>query len=127
MFKRIDHVELAPSRLDVTIDFYVRVLGFEERERIQIHHPPLRQVVYLGLGDTVVELLDYENPEPPLPKGPRVGYVALALEVDSMDQALTHLKEHGIHPTIPPFDAGGGSLRAEITDPDGLAIELRQW
>ncbi len=29
-------------------------------------------------------------------------------------------------PTIGPFDAGG-SLRAEISDRDGLPIELRQW
>ena len=127
MFKRIDHVELVPSRFDATLDFYTRVLGFKERERLTIEgHPPLRQVVYLELGGTVLEVLDFDGPEPWAGPAPRVGYRMLALEVDSMEDALEHLKNHGISPTLGPFDAGG-SLRAEINDPDGLPIELRQW
>lgn len=127
MFKRIDHVELVPSSLDVTLDFYVRVLGFKERERIAIEgHPPLREVVYLELGDTVLELLRYDDPQPWPGSAPRVGYRMLALEVDSMDEALAHLERNAIRPSMGPFDAGG-SLRAEINDPDGLPIELRQW
>ena len=127
MFKRIDHVELVPSRLNATLEFYTGVLGFKERERLAIEgHPPLRQVVYLELGDTVLELLEYDQPEPWAGPAPRVGYRMLALEVDSMDEALAHLEESGIRPTQGPFDAGG-SLRAEIVDPDGLPIELRQW
>jgi glyoxylase I family protein len=109
------------------MDFYVRVLGFKERQRIPIEgHPPLREVVYLELGDTVLELLDYDDPQPWGGAAPRVGYRMLALEVDSMEEALAHLQADGIRPTAGPFDAGG-SLRAEITDPDGLPIELRQW
>lgn len=127
MFKRIDHVELVPSDIEATHDFYTRVLGFKERERLTVEgHPPLRQVMYLELGDTVLELLDYDGPEPPGTAGPRVGYRMLALEVDSMDEALEYLEWHGVRPTMGPFDAGG-SLRAEINDPDGLPIELRQW
>ncbi|HLA81516.1 MAG TPA: VOC family protein [Thermoleophilia bacterium] len=127
MFKRIDHVELVPSQFDVTLEFYTGVLGFKERERISIEgHPPLRQVAYLELGGTVLELLDFQDPEPWAGPAPRVGYRMLALEVDSMDDALAYLENHGIRPTLGPFDAGG-SLRAEINDPDGLPIELRQW
>ena len=127
MFKRIDHVELVPSSLEVTLDFYIRVLGFKERERLVVDgHPPLREVVYLELGDTVLELLDYDRPEPSTGPAPRVGYRMLALEVDSMDEALAHLEKNGTRPSLGPFDAGG-SLRAEINDPDGLPIELRQW
>ena len=127
MFKRIDHVEIVPSDFDRSLNFYSEVLGFKERERIPIvGHPTLREVAYLDLGDTTLELLRYESPESRLSHVPHVGYRAMALEVDSMDSAITYLAEKGIRPSLAPIDAGG-SLRAEITDPDGLPIELRQW
>ena len=128
MFKRIDHIEVVPSDLEASVDFYTRVLGFKLKERMKIDgYPPLRQVVYIQLGDTVLEFVDYDGPEPAPPAAPRVGYRALALEVDSMDETIADLAKKGVRPTMGPFDTGGGSLRAEIVDPDGLPIELRQW
>jgi glyoxylase I family protein len=43
-----------------------------------------------------------------------------------MDATISYLAGKGIRPIEAPIDAGG-SFRAEITDPDGLSIELRQW
>ena len=126
MFKRIDHVEIAPSDLERSIVFYTEVLGFRMKERVQIGSPVLKQVVYLELGDTMLEMLDYVDPAP-VDHTIRVGYRIMALEVDSMEGTLAFLAERGIEPTEPPVDVGGGSLRAEIVDPDGLPIELRQW
>lgn len=126
MFKRIDHVEIAPSDLERSIAFYTEVLGFRLKERVQLDLPVLRQVVYLELGDTMLEMLDYVDPAPADPTI-RVGYRIMALEVESMRDALAFLAEKGIEPTQPPMDVGGGALRAEIVDVDGLTIELRQW
>jgi glyoxylase I family protein len=126
MFKRIDHVEIAPADLEKSIAFYTEVLGFRLKERVPLDLPILRQVVYLELGDTMLELLDYVDPAPADPTI-RVGYRIMALEVESMKGALTFLAEKGIEPTQPPRDVGGGALRAEIVDVDGLPIELRQW
>ena len=126
MFKRIDHIEIAPSDLERSIAFYTEVLGFRMKERIQIGAPMLKQVVYLELGDTMLELLDYVDPAP-ADHTIRVGYRIMALEVDNMQDALAFLAEKGIEPSVPPVDVGGGSLRGEIVDVDGLSIELRQW
>jgi glyoxylase I family protein len=126
MFKRIDHVEIAPSDLERSIAFYSDVLGFELKERIPIGSPVLKQVVYLGLGDTTLELLDYADPAP-RDDSIRVGYRLMALEVDDMAESLAFLAERGVEPSQPAMDVGGGSWRAEIMDPDGLSIELRQW
>jgi len=126
MFKRIDHVEIAPSDLERSIAFYTEVLGFRLKERVRLDMPALRQVVYLELGDTMLEMLDYVDPAP-VDQTIRVGYQIMALEVDSMEEALAFLAERGIEPTQPPVDVGGGALRAEIVDVDGLTIELRQW
>lgn len=58
----------------------------------------MRDIVYLSLGDTVLELLDFEDPEERAPEGPRVGYRMMALEVESMSEALAYLGENGIPP-----------------------------
>jgi glyoxylase I family protein len=126
MFKRIDHVEIAPSDIERSIDFYTSVLGFRMKERIHLGMPDLKQVVYLSLGDTTLEMLDYNQPAPPDPSV-RVGYRLMALEVDDMQATLAFLADRGVEPSVPAMDVGGGSLRAEIVDPDGLPIELRQW
>ena len=141
MFRRIDHVEIVPSDFDRSIAFYTDVLGFRLKERLSIDVPPLRDIVYLQLGDTVLELLDFDLAAQPAGRcrrprrrragctagGPRVGYRMMAIEVESMDEALAYLAGNGVQPSRPPYASGAGSLRAEIRDPDGLPIELRQW
>ena len=126
IFKRIDHVEIVPSDFEKSLAFYRHVLGFSAGERHAVNVPPLREIIYLSLGDTVLELLSVERPEKP-PETPwRVGYRMMAIEVEDMEEALSSLAEHDVRPTWGPMDLGGAK-RAEITDPDGLGIELRQW
>jgi len=126
IFKKIDHVEIVPSDFEKSLAFYRDVLGFTAGERHEINMAPLREIIYLSLGDTLLELLSVENPERP-PETPwRVGYRMMAIEVEDMEEALSFLAERDILPQWGPVDLGG-TKRAEITDPDGLGIELRQW
>ena len=126
MFKRIDHVEIIPRDAEKTIDFYVNVLDFKVKSRHEINRPPMKEVIYLELGDTVIELIAAENPSPKSTEAWQVQYRGIALEVEDMDKAVAHLKRKGVEITIPPVDLGD-SFRGEIRDPDGLIIELRQW
>ena len=64
MFKRIDHVEIIPRDVEQTIDFYVNILGFKVKSRHEMDRPPMKEIVYLELGDTVIELIAAENPSP---------------------------------------------------------------
>ncbi len=43
-----------------------------------------------------------------------------------MDAAVAYLKGKGVELSRDPVKLGN-SQRAEIKDPDGLSIELRQW
>lgn len=126
MFKRIDHMEIIPTDIDRTIEFYVSVLGFKIRERFPIPKTPMKEIAYLELGDTVIELISIEAPAAEPPKQWAVGYRAIAIEVEDMDSAVNYLKGKGIPITWGPVSTGK-SKRAEIQDPDGLPIELRQW
>lgn len=126
MFKRIDHVEITPGDLEKTIAFYTEILGFKIQMRKKIDDsPPLREVVFVELGGTVLELVSVADPLPPS-RAPQVGYRGIALEVDDMEKAVAYLKSKGVGLSWGPVTLGT-SKRAEIKDPDGLMIELRQW
>jgi glyoxylase I family protein len=130
MFKRIDHIELLTATPERIIAFYVEVLGFRERERLRIPETPLGalDLVYLELGGTTVEVMCYPQakPIPSRSSEQRLGWQCLALEVQDMDGALALLKEKGVQAVWGPMKRPDYA-RAEIRDPDGNPIELRQW
>lgn len=129
MFKRIDHLELVTAQPERAVEFYTGVLGFKVRLRDRVPSTPLGplELVYLDLGGTTVELMCY--PERKLEQRTpeeRLGYRMMALEVEDMDRALALLKTRGVEPSWGPIKRPTYA-RAEIRDPDGNAIELRQW
>jgi glyoxylase I family protein len=129
MFKRIDHIELLTAQPARTIDFYTAILGFKVRARDRIQGTPLGplELAYLDLGGTTVEVMCYPDAE--IPKNSfnqTLGYRLMALEVEDMDRALALLKTQGVEPSWGPVKRPTYA-RAEIRDPDGNSIELRQW
>lgn len=126
IFKRVDHVEIVSKDAETTIDFYVNILGFKIKSRHEVKMPPMREVIYLELGDTVMEIISSDDPEPKSEAPWEVGYRGIALEVEDMAKAVDYLRDKGIAMAVEPVDLGD-SFRGEIRDPDGLIIELRQW
>ncbi|WP_373684633.1 VOC family protein [Ramlibacter montanisoli] len=63
---------------------------------------------------------------PPRGSEQRLGWQCLALEVDDIDDALRSLKLQGVEAAWGPVKRADYA-RAEIRDPDGNPIELRQW
>jgi len=125
MFKRIDHIELVTGDEERAIRFYTEVLGFELRSRYEV---PGLKLAYLDLGGTTIELMHFTETVPaPRPEGgERMGYRMMALEVDDMQAALSMLAQKGIECSWGPLTRPAYA-RAEIRDPDGNSIELRQW
>ena len=126
MFKRVDHVEIVPRDPERTIDFFQNILGFKLKIRVQVDAPPMKEVIYLELGDTMIEVISAENPSAKSDEPWQVGYKAIALEVTDMEEAVKYLHTKGIEMSRDPVDLGT-SIRGELKDPDGLTIELRQW
>jgi catechol 2,3-dioxygenase-like lactoylglutathione lyase family enzyme len=130
MFKRIDHVEIVTADADRAERFYTEILGFKLKARDHIERSSLgvpMDLAYLELGGTTVELIAYQNAEvAPAPAEEHVGYRMIALEVEDMDKAAVYLRGKGVElvwgPRVAPTYA-----RAEICDPEGNHIELRQW
>jgi glyoxylase I family protein len=131
VFKRIDHIELLTASPERTVAFYIEALGFRERERLRIPQTPQGplDLVYLELGGTTLEVMCFPEAKARIPERAaelRQGWQCLALEVDDMDRALDMLKARGIEAAWGPMKRPDYA-RAEIRDPDGNPIELRQW
>ena len=129
MFKRIDHIEIVTEKPAETERFYTEVLGFRVKTRDRIERPggSAIDLVYLDLGGTTAELISWQGvPVDPPPQLEHLGYRMMALEVDDMDATIAELAKHGVDvvwgPMVRPTYA-----RAEICDPNGFRIELRQW
>lgn len=126
MIKRIDHVEIVTGNLEKTLSFYTGILGFKVKERNKMDRPPLEEIDYLTLADTMIEVLKVKDPTPLSNNVWQIGYRMMALEVDDMDKTVIELRAKGIEITWGPVTVGK-SKRAEIKDPNGISIELRQW
>jgi catechol 2,3-dioxygenase-like lactoylglutathione lyase family enzyme len=130
MFKRIDHVEIVTDRPEESVRFYTEVLGLRVRMRDRIQRPgqpAALDLVYLDLGGTTVELLSWQGvPVGPEPAREHLGCRMIALEVEDMQQAAAYLKGRGIDIVWGPV-VRDTYARAEIRDPNGFHIELRQW
>ena len=125
MFKRIDHVEIVPSDLERTLNFYTEILGFKIQWRRKSERPPLEELVFIELGGTLIELFSVKDPAPASTEQWQVGYRRIALQVEDMDKAIEYLKAKGVEISSGPV-AIETLKRAEIKDPDGLSIELLQ-
>jgi catechol 2,3-dioxygenase-like lactoylglutathione lyase family enzyme len=129
VFKRIDHIELVTDQPERAVRFYTGVLGFKIRARDRVLGSPqgALDLVYLDLGGTTIELISYPDAAPePAPRAEHLGYRMMALEVEDMRKALDQLRANGIAPSWGP-KTRERYARAEIRDPDGNSIELRQW
>jgi catechol 2,3-dioxygenase-like lactoylglutathione lyase family enzyme len=130
MFKKIDHVEIVTDNPERALAFYTDVIGFEVKLRQRIPLPggsASLAITYLSLGGTGIELLKYEG----VPVEDRTsklhrGYRLMALEVDNMERTLAALATRNIAPSWGPVTVEQ-YIRAEILDPDGNSIELREW
>ena len=113
-----------------TVAFYTEVLGFTVKLRDRIEQSGLGvpiDLVYLDLGGTVVELIAYEGASvDPAPQKEHLGYRMIALEVDDMQKATDYLRTKCVEVVWGPRVRETYS-RAEICDPNGYRIELRQW
>lgn len=130
MFKRIDHVELVTDQPERMVAFYTDILGFRVKARDHIDKSgrgvPMN-LAYLELGGSVVEIISYEGATTaPAPKTDHLGYRMIALEVENMQRASEYLRECGVVIAWGPR-VRETSARAEIRDPDGNPIELREW
>jgi lactoylglutathione lyase len=124
MFKRIDHIAFTVKDREKSIAFYEKHFGFHQYYEHTVPVPAIEKIVYLKLGDTVLELIH-------MPDGPQLTGYHFCLESDDFDADYTRLKEAGIAVETEPHPAGAresretGWCRVVFKGPDGESIEFR--
>jgi catechol 2,3-dioxygenase-like lactoylglutathione lyase family enzyme len=114
------HVALYTAHFARLRDFYIETLGLPIRGEFTGYN-----IIFLGAGDTTIELTEDERTRP----GVTGGWDHLALEVEDLDQAYAELTARGVPFHVPPegFPPESPSMRiAFFTDPDGNVLELMQ-
>ncbi len=125
MFKRIDHVEIVPSDFERTLNFYTEILGFTIQSRHKSERPPMEEIAFIKLGDSLIEMFSVKSPAPISTEEWQVGCRKIALQVEDLDKAIEYLKTKGVEISSGPV-ASQNNRMAAIKDPDGLSIQLIQ-
>lgn len=126
---RIAHIGIAVRGLNDSISFYRDVLGLPE---VPLDDADGARIAGLAAGESLVELLEAENPDSPIGKfvakrGPGIHHVCFA--VDDLDGTLTRCRQFGIrlidaHPRI-----GAEGKRIAFLHPSstsGVLVELSE-
>jgi catechol 2,3-dioxygenase-like lactoylglutathione lyase family enzyme len=143
--RRVARIALTVDDLDRSVDFFTRVLEFEEVEQSElagIEHERARGVfglrlrtARLRLGKEEIELDDYLAPRSePFPADTRsndLWFQHIAIVVSDMEAAYRHLRAHGVEhassgPQRLPLDNpnAGGIEAFYFRDPDGHFLEV---
>ena len=126
MITSVDHVEINAVDVAETVAFYRDTLGFEvSRWVIAERYGRRIEVACLTLGDFMIEILPTTDAHVDQRSvGPRL----IALRVDDMEATIAALRARGVQIAGEPIDGlTFDGLRAEIKDPNGVHIELREW
>ena len=127
----IDHVEVWAKDLQESVAFYTQVLGFQHLRTTAAQRPGggAHEQACVTLGGMMVELIA----APPERRAEQVdagsmGVKAFALTVDDMAATAATLKDQGVRFVQEPKPGSSfNGWRAEILDPNGIGIELREW
>ncbi|MHB9034058.1 MAG: VOC family protein [Anaerolineae bacterium] len=124
MFKRIDHIAFIVKDLAKSVRFYEDNLGFKLYFEQEVPVPAIRKIVYLRLGDTVLEMIH-------MPAGSALQGFHFCLESDDFEADYQRLKAAGVPIATEPHPAGEreprekGWRRVVFSGPDGEQIEFR--
>jgi catechol 2,3-dioxygenase-like lactoylglutathione lyase family enzyme/glycerol uptake facilitator-like aquaporin len=140
-------VGITVSDLERAVDFYTRVLFFEQVGDVEIRgedHARLfgvadsaQRTARLRLGDEHIELTEYAPRGRPVPGDSRSNdrwFQHIAIIVNDLDQAYLWLRRHGVEHVspepqrLPDWNPTAAGIRAfYFKDPDGHALEILEF
>lgn len=108
------------SNMEASLQFYQEILGLEISHRFPTG--PGREIVFLGDGDTKVELMDTGVEDiPDTGKD-----ISMGFQTDSLEQTIALVKEKGYALMGEPVQPAPGLQFVFVSDPDGYKIQILQ-
>jgi methylmalonyl-CoA epimerase len=129
--KKIDHIGIAVKDISSVLGFYAEALGLENLGYEVVEEQGVR-VAFLPVGETRLELLEPLNDESPIAKfiakrGEGIHHICL--DVDSVSETLTDMKERGIQLIDKEPRLGAHHKQVAFVHPkasSGVLLELSQ-
>ena len=126
---RIAHVGIAVRALDEILPFYRDLLGLPE---VQLDDSDGARIAGLAAGESLVELLEPENPDSPIGKfvakrGPGIHHICFA--VDDLDATLERCRTAGVRLIDETPRLGAEGKRIAFLHPSataGVLVELTE-
>jgi methylmalonyl-CoA/ethylmalonyl-CoA epimerase len=126
---RIAHVGIAVRSLDEILPFYRDLLGLPE---VPLDDADGANIAGLAAGDTLVELLEAQQPETPIGKfvakrGPGIHHICFA--VDDLDGTLARCRDAGLRLIDETPRLGAEGKRIAFLHPSataGVLVELTE-
>lgn len=118
---RLSFFKLVVRDIEAMIDFYARVFGFEQRNRVVL--PGLDEAVLALPGDQFNLVLYYSTDGRDVTIG--TGHGPVGFVTADVDAAYAHALAHGAEELRPPFSIQNMRV-AFLRDPEGHEIELIQ-
>ncbi len=126
MIRRIDHIAINVFNIERSIDFYSRILGFEQLQTVDCGD---FDIIYFGLpSGSRLELFDYRAKNRSKPREEsEVGLRHLAFEVEDVAAQEKYLRAEEVDIILPTCDLPDLGVRVLLChDPDGVTIEFCQ-
>lgn len=128
---RIDHIAIAASDLNKTLEFWQETLGLELKHLQDIPQENAR-IAFLPVGDSDVELVMPNSPDTGLARflskrGPGIHHICF--EVDDLEGLLARLKSKGVKLINEEPVAGLSGIKYAFIHPEsahGVLVELYQ-
>ena len=146
--KAVDSIGITVSDIDRSVEFFTRVLGFEQVSEVEVNGAEYEhlqgvfglrmRIVRLRLGDEFIELTEYLAPRGrPLPVDSRSNdhwFQHIAIITGDMERAYQWLRKHKVEHAstgpqrLPDWNKNAGGIQAfYLKDPDGHALEILQF
>ena len=122
----IDHTAISVSNLDISMRFYMDILGFTCERIIDIPDNAGR-IALLKKSDFTIEMFGFNNAQLFLDNDlKKIGVKHIALRVRDIWAAAEFLKEQGVEFINEPVKGARGFYRFFVRDPDGIPLEFTE-
>lgn len=115
---RLTHVTIMVNNMDESLCFYQNIVGLPIVNRFQAG--PDQEIVFLGEGETLVELIYNRNIQ-----NPNIGQdISIGFGVKNLDESLDFIKEKKMELHSGPFQPNETTRFFFVEDPNGLKIQF---
>ena len=120
----IEHVSIRCRDLEASIDYFQRMFDAEVILRRNLDES--RKIVFLHLGDSMLELMGMGPASEPVEPREHYGVHHIGIKVDDFESAYRDLKAKGADFLGEPFEPTPGIRLVFLREPNGAVIELAQ-